>query len=286
MDIQVVQNEKPKLRYPKMVCDEPLAPKLDRYPLFQLMNNSFAAALFGIAGSGKTSLAAAMLSTPSLFQHVFHMVIVFIPESSRNSIEDSVFSKLPPDRIYDQLNEANLREVKERVRLLAKQKPRKKALIIIDDQQQYYEEVEETLLGMIANRRHQNLSWLLLGQSYKKLPKKIRMALTDNFIFTVSKEDFDAIFDEHIRKTKNEWKSLTNYYENEVDAEYALAAEENRPVNKSFFYFNTASNRTFHNFNELIVSAQQKKKRQREDDEINEPPVKAPRKPPTATQPK
>ena len=54
------------------------------------------------------------------------------------------------------------------------------------------------LLHCVNNRRHGYLSIWLLCQSYITIPRMVRNALTDLFIFKISKNDMHLIFNEQI----------------------------------------------------------------------------------------
>jgi DNA replication protein DnaC len=57
----------------------------------------------GSMGSGKTSLIVSLLR--GVFKKCFNTIYVIMPPNSRASLENDIFSKLPQEQVYDDLNE-------------------------------------------------------------------------------------------------------------------------------------------------------------------------------------
>ena len=53
---------------------------------------------------------------------------------------------------------------------------------------------------------------MVIAQSYKKISLDVRKALTNHFLFNLSKEDYDIIHDERIYISKDEWRTILNQY--------------------------------------------------------------------------
>ena len=193
--LQIIPFRQPQLKVPTFSVDQKLSPELDEYELLSNMNKSFACAIIGRAGSGKTSLLHGLLNTKGVFKKVFHQIFVFMPSNSRSSMSNCIFNKLPDDQIHDHLNLETLNIVFAEVEDNAKNK--KNSLIVFDDVQQFFKgECEDQLLHMVNNRRHNRLSMFFIAQSYKKIPRKIRLALSDMFVFKLSKDDMEDIYTE------------------------------------------------------------------------------------------
>lgn len=238
--MKLLAHLKPKLKMPKFKVDEPLSPHLDDDPLLKNMNKSFCCGLIGKAGSGKTSLMIGLLSTPKKLKKVFHNIFVFMPNSSRNSMENNVFDCLPEDQLFEGVNFENLAEVYER--LLENTNDKLKSLLVFDDVQSYLKnkEVEVNLLHIITNRRHLRTSIFIIAQNYVKIPMDIRKSYTDLFLFNINKEEWQFVFDENIEISKDEFKeALTTYKRIKKD-------EPN-----SFVYIHEKST-VFINWNEVI----------------------------------
>ena len=142
----------------------------------------------GKAGSGKSSLAISLLQTPTMFKKVFHNIILFCPINSRASVKNDFWNKnLPAEQIYDDLPIENLSSAYALVEENAKEGF--KTLIVLDDVQSALKniEIQKLLLHCVNNRRHGYLSIWLLCQSYITIPRMVRNALTDLFIFKYPK---------------------------------------------------------------------------------------------------
>ena len=76
-------------------------------------------------------------------------------------------------------------------------------------------------------------------QNFMQISKKIRMGLTDAFIFKVSKTESENIFSELIEDKKDKFNDILKLcYEN----------------THSFMYINISTQRIFSNWNELITN--------------------------------
>jgi len=238
MPIQVKENPEPMLKKPKFVVDGKLHDKLDEYEITQLMNKHNFTLFLGKAGSGKSTLLVSLLQTPSLFKKVYHTIILFCPPNSRASIKNDFWSVLPDEQIYDELNLENLQEAYQIAEANASEGFR--TLIVLDDVQKSLKgECEKMLLHMVNNRRHAALSIWLACQTFKSIPKQVRQGLTDMFIFKINKNEIANIFEEILELTPDVF----------VDIQKILF----RKVH-DFFYINTATQRLFYNWNEILIT--------------------------------
>ena len=209
--MKLKKNEQIKLKLPTFEVDDPLSPHLDEVPLLSYLNKSFACSFIGRAGSGKTSLMTGLLSTPKKFKKVFNKIYLFMPGYSRSSMKKCIFDCLPQDQIYDQLNLENLSDVFEKLDENKNDKLRN--LLIFDDVQDAFKgECEKLLLKIINNRRHLRTSIMIIAQSYKKISFDVRKALTNHFLFNLSKEDYDIIYGERIYIPKDNWDKIMRKY--------------------------------------------------------------------------
>jgi len=243
--MKIIKHEEPKLKRPTFLVDGGLAPQLEKQPMLRLMNKHFTCAVMGRAGSGKTSLVTGLLGTKRYMRKVWDTIIVFIPPNSRQSMKDSIFNVLPKDQIYDELTRANLEQAYAKAEENARSDPPKQTLIVMDDVQQYMKnkDIEGHLLHMINNRRHARMSFFILAQSYQKIPRQIRLALTDVFSFRLSKSNMDDIFNELVEIPEKDWAQILSYYKH---------AAKN-PDKHSFLYVHVSNQRFFVDWNELIV---------------------------------
>ena len=209
--MKLKKNEEIKLKLPVFQVDEPLSPHLDDVPLLKLLNKSFACSFIGRAGSGKTSLMTGLLQTKKKFKKVFNKIYLFMPSYSRSSMKKCIFDCLPEDQIYNELNYETLLDCYEKLRQNTDEKLR--SLIIFDDVQDAFKgECEKLLLKIINNRRHLRTSLMIIAQSYKKISLDVRKALTNHFLFNLSKEDYSIIYDERVYINKDDWETILKQY--------------------------------------------------------------------------
>jgi hypothetical protein len=246
--MKLISNEKPKLKLPEFKVDGKLAPHLDNTPLLRLMNHHFTCAVMGKAGSGKTSLVQGLLATRGYMRRVFDTILVFIPPNSLNSIKNSIFSKLPSNQIYDSLTRENLESAYHRAEDNAKKD--KCTLIVFDDVQAYFKnkDIEPYLLHMINNRRHARLSFFIIAQSYQKIPRQIRLALTHLFAFKLSKSNLDDIYTELCEITQNDWNGVLREYKRRINQD-----RESHP----FLFMDANQQRYFVDWDELQVDEEE-----------------------------
>ena len=242
--MRIVKHEKPKLKLPKFKVDGILAEHLNKNALLALMNRHFTCGVLGRAGSGKTSLVTGLLGTRGYFKRVFDTILVFIPPNSRQSMKDSIFNSLPDNQIYDSLTREHLESAYERAEKNARDE--KVTLIVFDDVQQYFKnrEIESFLLHMINNRRHARLSFFVIAQSYQKIPRQVRLALTDVFCFRLSKSNMDDIFNELVEFNETDWRQCLSFYKHRAKD----------PAKHSYLYLNVGSQRVFCDWDELLIS--------------------------------
>jgi GTPase SAR1 family protein len=241
--VSFVSRERPKLVLPKLLCDEKLHDRLDKYEITSLMNRSFACAVLGKAGTGKTSLVSGLLETKSLMNKVFDKIILFMPPNSRKSLKDSIFDCIPKNQVFDRLCLESLNTAFTMAEGMSKYD--KNTLIIFDDVQQFFKgECEDLLVHMLNNRRHNRLSMFFVAQSYKKLPRLCRMGLSDLFMFRLSKDDMKDVFDEVIDFEEETWEKIVAIYKKQLK----------ESGEKKFLYVNTISQRVFCDWDELTFT--------------------------------
>ena len=226
---------------PTFNVDGELHKNLNDYPLTSLMNKSNFSLFLGKAGQGKSSLAISLLKTKGLFKGVFHNIFLFCPPNSRASIKNDFWGEnLPEEQIYDELNLENLQNVYD----LAQEDAVEgfKSLIILDDVQKFLKDVDiqKFLLHIVNNRRHALTSVWILAQNYFQIPKQVREALTNAFIFKVSKVEFINIFSELIEKEKSLFQEIIEKY----------AYKEPH----SFVFLDTNTGRLFSNWDEISIN--------------------------------
>lgn len=233
--ITVQVNNKPDLQQCEMLCDKGLHKKLNQYELSKFLNNHATNLFIGRPGSGKTSLLYSLFKSKELFAKVFHNIFLFQPSHSRASMKDKLFDKLPDSQKYDELNYDTLNEVMDTIK---EEDTKYNNCIIFDDMTAYLKNNDTFKLfkELVNNRRHLHTSIFFLVQTYHSIPKEIRRLFSNVFVFRVSKNEMEIIFNELVEKRKECILEISKLV-------------FNQPYN--FLYINTESQRLFKGWDEL-----------------------------------
>jgi hypothetical protein len=206
MKIEVL--DKPNLKKVKMNCDDCIDEKLKKYPMCEdLWSNTSFNVILGKMGQGKTSLVTNLIKT--VFKKCFHHIIVFIPTTSRESIENDIYGKqLPVEDLYDDLTEETLAEVMDK--LEENSSNGEFTLLLIDDFQAALKNpnIINILQKIVTRMRHLRTSIFILQQNFQKLSKFLRELVTNVITFNVGKSQLDKLFDEIVQLDKNKYQSL------------------------------------------------------------------------------
>ena len=233
--IELQINKKPDLQHCEMVCDGGLHKKLNDFELSKLMNTHSTNLFIGKPASGKTSLLYSFFKSKKLFAKIFHNIYLFQPSQSRASMKDKLFDLLPEEQIYDELNYDTLNEVLEKIK---DEDQKYNNCIIFDDMTSFLKDNETFKLfkQIINNRRHLRTSVFFLVQTYHSIPKEIRRLFSNVFVFRVSKNELETIFEELVEKHKDCILQIAKLV-------------FDKPYN--FLFINTETQRLFKNWDEL-----------------------------------
>ena len=237
MSIQIKINDKPNLKKCIMNCDDGLHDKLNNYELTKFINSHSTNLFLGKPKSGKTSLMYSFFKSPKILKSVFHKIYIFQPSASRGSMVDKIFDKLPEDQLYEELTYDNLKEVIDKVK---NEEPTYQSCLILDDMTAYLKDKETLKIfkEMVFNRRHLHLSIYVLSQSWFSVPKDIRKMFNNLFIFKVSKNELENIFEEVVEEDKDYIQKISKIVYDE-------------PF--QYLFINTETQRMFRGFDELIL---------------------------------
>jgi len=181
--IKIIENKKPNIEKIKFACDNILHKKLDEYELTkEFLNKSNTTLFIGRQGSGKTSLMVNFVK--KLYKKVFHFIYIFMPKSSRSSLNNNIFDKhLPEDQIFDELNQENITILYEKLK--ENSENGHKSLIIYDDVQKALKShsVLLSLKNIVANQRHLKVVNFILLQNYFALDKSLRELCNNIILF-------------------------------------------------------------------------------------------------------
>ena len=206
--ITIKELKKPKLGNVKMTCDRVIHKKLTEFPMTNdaWSTNNFTV-IVGRMGQGKTSLLTNLVK--NVFNKCFENIYLVMPESSRTSIENDIFTKhLPPDQLYDTLTEDGLTEIYERLQETTKEK--ENSMLIIDDFQAQLKDKDiiKVLQKIITKMRHLRVTIFLLQQNFQALQKPLRELVSNLVIFNVGKSQLSKLFQEIVQMDKDKYEKL------------------------------------------------------------------------------
>tara|TARA_R110000764_G_scaffold206544_1_gene291927 strand:- start:126 stop:605 length:480 start_codon:yes stop_codon:yes gene_type:complete len=156
-----------------------------------------------------------------------------------NSMDDNIFSKLPENQIFHELNAEILDEIIERAK---NREDGDKIAIIIDDMASQLKngDVQKALKQIAMNKRHLGIfSTFIMSQTFFSIPKEVRRLIDNYFLFKVGKDDMENIFTEILPQ----YKSISEDIQKIV---YDKPHE--------YLVINTESGRLFKKFDELIIN--------------------------------
>ena len=195
--------------------------------------------------SGKSSLMSSLLCTTKpqkIYSGVFHHVFMIIPKTSYDSMTDSPFKTLSPEKIIHEFTEESLLKVISRLEESTKKK--QNSLIIIDDFMSSLKDVKlrKSLEKLIANRRHLRVSVFVVSQNYISIPLSTRKLITAMFMFKCNNlKERDSIRSELVPRDKNEFFRMYNHVFNENSDKH------------TFMFLDIENGDIFKNFNKLTI---------------------------------
>jgi hypothetical protein len=219
-----------------MVCDGGLHEKLNNFELTKFLNSHETNLMIGRPASGKTSLLYSFFKSPKIYRKVFHNIYLFQPSHSRASMKDNIFSKIPQEQCYDELDYDNLHSVMETIKAEDK---KYNNCIIFDDMTAYLKnaDVKKLLKELIFNRRHLRTTIIFLVQTWYSIEKDIRKLFSNIFCFRVSKNELTTIFDEVVESKAKYMNDIAKMVFNEP---------------YKYLFINVNTQRLFDGFDELI----------------------------------
>ena len=241
MSISIKKNDEIKLNIPKFLCDnDAVGQHLNDHPLTELLNVYGFTCLIGRPGSGKSSMAIALMTQkePKIYRKTHHHVIIMMPANSIGSLKNNPFKCLPPENIYNELTDQSINMVYNNIDKASSAD--EKTLLFIDDMTADLKKskfIMETLKRLIYNRRHLKLNIIITAQSYVNLPLDLRKNITNLILFRPPKKEMELIFTEMIEAKK------------ELFCDVMKIAYDKA---HNFLFVNVPSQRMFKNFDELI----------------------------------
>lgn len=236
MRIEIKKNNCPNLGKVNFACDKELSHKLNQYEMVRDHLNKFQTTLLiGTQGSGKTSLLVNFVK--KLYRKVFDRVYVFMPSTSRQSLNPNIFDVLPEDQLFEELNEETIARVYQEVKELSADG--KKTLIVYDDVQKSLKNpvVLNSLKNIIANQRHLHVVNLILVQNFFALHKSLREIVSNVILFKLGKSQTDKVFDEIIELHRDKFDKIRDMV---YDEKY------------NWLFVNVGTQRIYKKFDEIV----------------------------------
>lgn len=238
--ISIIEHDKPELPICKMACDIKLHDKLDKYELTKCaFQKHRTTAIIGLPSQGKSSLVWSWFKSPRVLKKCFTKIFYIAPANSIASMEDNIFSSLPDNQVYNELNGGILDEI---IDYCKNSETDEKICIIIDDMASSLKdyEVQKALKHIAMNKRHYHIfQTIIMSQTWKSVPMEVRRLYDNIFLFKVGGNDLATIFDESLQSYKHMAMEIQKLV---FDKKY------------NYLYISLSDNRLFKGFDELIFS--------------------------------
>lgn len=239
MSIEILKHDKPHLEICKMRCDKLLHDKLEKYELLKFLNRHTTTAIIGKPKQGKSSLVWSLFKSKKALKKCFTKIYYIAPIASMSSMDDNIFSNLPDEQIYNELNGEILDEI---IQFAKHSDTDDKICIVIDDMgsQLKKPDVIQKLREIAMNKRHYHIyNTLILQQTWKSAPLEVRRLYDNIILFKVGQNDLMNVFDE----------VLPSYKDNVFEISKLVF---DKPY--QFLFMNVESGRLFKSWDELKFS--------------------------------
>jgi len=233
MSINEEQNLDKRLKISKidMTCDG----KNNEIPK-PLENYNFFSIIIGSPGSGKTNLWINLITKQRRFYYKkFDKIWIF--SKSLHTLKNEI--KLPKEQVFDDLNLLSLRNVLTETKQNYIEDNDFHTLIIFDDVINSIERNIKPFLDMIYNRRHSQISVILISQKFNKIPLELRSQCSSFFLFKLTKREFEDVYKDFITIDRKAFNSIINFI---YDKKY------------NFMYYKRDTNEFYKNFNLISIT--------------------------------
>ncbi len=240
--ISIQKNPEIKLDIPSFLCDSSaVGDHLNEHPLTAFLNCYGFLCVIGRPASGKTSLTISFITQkdPKIYKKTHHHVIILMPQNSINSLKNNPFKQLPEENFYEELNDATISAIYDRVNEYSGND--EKTLLFIDDMTADLKKsktVIDTLKRMIYNRRHLKLNLIITAQSFVNIPLDVRKNITNLILFKPPKKEMELVFEELIENKKDLFVDIMK-----------LTYDQKH----NFLFVNVPTQRMFKNWDEIII---------------------------------
>lgn len=226
MKIREEPNKDMEVGKVKMSCDGKIQNNKKQSVCTPLMETSFLYLISGPSGSGKSNLLVNLLTKSGKskcgnkmksYRGMFDNIVMVSP--SAHTIQNKLLDTIPSDQRFDALEP----EVFEKVEGLTEDAVEEDihTLLVLDDvsSELRKKDIEGTLNRMVKNRRHHNLSLIIISHKITDYGTALRNNANLIFIFRPkSKREYDMITTEFMMRPANECKQLIEHiYQNKHD---------------------------------------------------------------------
>ena len=162
----------------------------------------FSMLISGRSGSGKTNVLINLLTRKEFYGNYFHYTCVFSPTAGEGDDMYDVL-KLPKENIKNEFSEEDLNAIIEKRKELIQRKGiewvsrNSRVLIVLDDiiANTHFLNSPEALM-MFALLRHYLCSVIVLTQSYRKIPRSLRLNVNGTIIFPSTQSEIEILLEE------------------------------------------------------------------------------------------
>jgi hypothetical protein len=174
-----------------------------------------------------------------MLKKCFDTIFYICPANSMLSMSDNIFSKLPENQIFNELDGDVLDTIIQRAK---DREDGDKIAIIIDDMASQLKngDVQKALKQIAMNKRHLGIyATFILSQTWKSVPFEVRRLYDNIIVFKISPDEMESMFIETLPQYKD----------------YSQAIQKmvyNKP--HEYLVINTGSGRLFKKFDEIIIN--------------------------------
>lgn len=203
----------------EMSCDQKIMDNKGRSVCSPLMQSSFLYLISGPSGSGKSNLLVNLLTKGGTseckknmksYKGMFDHIIMVSP--SAHTIQNKLMDTIPSEQRYDSLTPEVFEKVEELTENAVEEDIH--TLVVLDDvsSQLRRKEVENELNQLVKNRRHINVSLIIISHKITDYGTSLRNNANLIFIFRPkSKREHDMITTEFMMRPANECKEILDH---------------------------------------------------------------------------
>jgi len=228
--MEIIENKNNEIKIKKidMTCDS------SKYAIDSLkLKYNFFMIINGAPNSGKTNLLINLITEKELLKKKFDKIFLYSP--SMHTINRKIH--LTKKQIFENINFDELEEQLIYCKEMMKINNDFHTLFIFDDMVNKFKKNQRIIKKMIMNRRHHNISIIMITQRYNLIPLEIRTQLSHLITFKMNKRELYEIYDELFNIKKEQYEAIINYIFNEKYV-FMLYDNINNKIYKNFNLLN------------------------------------------------